>query len=135
MQYSDMVIAHFLSPQNVGEIPEADGEGSYGDPGCGDFMKIYIKVKNSSIVDISFLVHGCTAAIASGSMTTELAKGRSIREALKMTEQDVIDALEGLPEEKQHCSNMGVAALKAAVRDYLQNRHDTGKPYRIKYKK
>ncbi len=133
--YSDMVIAHFLSPQNVGSMEDADGEGSFGDPGCGDSLKIYIKVKDGLINDICFMVYGCTAAIASGSMTTELAKGKRIQEALKITEQDIIDALEGLPEEKQHCSNMGAAALKNAIRDYLQNRHDTGKPYGIKYKR
>ena len=133
--YSDMVIAHFLSPQNVGNMDDADGEGTYGDPDCGDSLKIFIKVNDGLISDISFLVHGCTAAIASASMTTELAKGKKIQEAMKITEQDIIDALEGLPDEKKHCSNMGAAALKNAVRDYLQNRHDTGKPYRIKYKK
>jgi nitrogen fixation NifU-like protein len=133
--YSDMVIAHFLSPQNVGTMQDPDGVGLCGDPNCGDSMTIFIKVGKGVIEDISFIVYGCTAAIAVGSMTTEMARGRTLREALEMTEQDVVEALEGLPEEKMHCSNLGASALKAAVRDYLNKRTDTGKPYREKYKK
>ncbi len=133
--YSNMVIAHFLSPQNVGEMVDPDGVGSYGDPDCGDHLKIFIKVKDNTVHDISFLVYGCTAAIACSSMTTEMARNKTLREALKLTEQDVTEALEGLPEEKQHCSNMGIRALRAAVTDYLNSRHPTGTPYRIKYKK
>lgn len=133
--YSDTVIAHFLSPQNVGVMDDADGQGLFGDPECGDSITIFIKVNKGVIYEISYIVYGCTAAIATGSMTTELAKGRMLREAMEITEQDVIEALEGLPEEKKHCSNMGVAALRAAVRDYLNKRTDTAIPYREKYKK
>ena len=130
-----MVIAHFLSPQNVGEIEDADGVGSVGDPGCGDSMKMFIKVKDFVIIEIAYVVYGCAAAIATGSVTTELAKEKTIREALEITGQDVIKALEGLPPVKKHCSNMGVAALKEAVKDYLNKMNDTGTPYGVKYKK
>ncbi len=130
-----MVIAHFLSPQNVGEIEDAHGVGSVGDPGCGDMMKMFIKVKDFVIIDISYVVFGCAAAIATGSVTTELAKERTIREAMEITEQDVIKALEGLPPAKKHCSNLGVSALKEAIKNYLNKMNDTGIPYGVKYKK
>ena len=117
--YSDTVIAHFLSPQNAGVMHDPDGKGLSGDPNCGDSLTVFIKVNKGVIREISFIVYGCTAAIAAGSMTTELAKGRTLRAAMKITEQDIIEALGGLPEEKKHCSNIGVAALRAAVRDYL----------------
>lgn len=123
--YSEKVIDHFMSPQNAGYMPDADGVGSIGDPGCGDNCKIFIKVRQNIIADISFLVFGCGPAIASGSMTTALAKGKSIPEALKITDQDIVDALDGLPEAKQHCSNLGVSALRAAIKDY-QLKHKFG---------
>lgn len=119
--YSDKVIEHFMCPQNVRSMPDADGEGSVGHAHCGDSLTIYIKVKDRIIDEISFLVFGCTASIATSSMTTVLAKGKSIEEALKITEQDIIDALDGLPGEKQHCSNLGVSALRAAIQNYLNN--------------
>lgn len=119
--YSDKVIEHFMCPQNVRSMPDANGEGSAGDAHCGDSLTIYIKVKDRIINEISFLVFGCTASIATSSMTTVLAKGKSIEEALKITEQHIIDALDGLPEEKQHCSNLGVSALRAAIQNYLNN--------------
>lgn len=117
--YSDKVMDHFMSPRNSGSMPDADAEGTMGDPNCGDTLTIYIKVRDEIIEDISFLVFGCTASIATSSMTTVLAKGKTLAEALKITEQDVIDALDGLPEEKEHCSNLGVSALKKAIKSYL----------------
>lgn len=117
--YSEMVMQHFTSPQNVGSIPDADGVGSIGEPGCGDNCVIFIKVTENVISDVRFLIFGCGAAIACGSMTTVLSKGKTIQEALKITEQDIIAALDGLPEKKQHCSNLGVAALQSAIHDYL----------------
>lgn len=121
-EYSNKTIEHFMSPQNVGSMTDADGIGSYGDPSCGDSLKIYIKVKNSIITDISFLVFGCTASVATSSMTTVLAKGKTIEEALKIEEGDIVKALGGLPKNKLHCSNLGVQALRAAIADYLNKK-------------
>ena len=118
--YSEKTMEHFTCPQNAGRMPDAHGKGSFGDMMCGDFIRIFIKVEDEKISDISFLVFGCSASIATGSMTTVLARGKSIEDALKLTEQDVIDALDGLPEEKQHCSNLGIGALKAAINDYRE---------------
>lgn len=117
--YSEKVMEHFMMPRNACLMSNPDGVGTAGDPGCGDNFKLFIQVQNNIISNISFLVFGCGAAIACGSMTTVLAKGKSISDALKITEQDVVDALDGLPEVKQHCSNLGVTALRAAIRDYL----------------
>lgn len=117
--YTDTVIEHFMCPRNVGIIKDANGEGTIGDPGCGDSLCIYIKVKNNIIDDISFLVFGCPASIATSSMTTELVKGKTIEQALKLTEDDIINALGGLPEKKKHCSNLGVKALRKAIDDYF----------------
>ncbi len=116
--YSQKVIEHFQSPQNVGEIKDADGVGTVGNPSCGDIMKIYIKVENNVIVDIKFQTFGCGAAIATSSITTEMAKGKTIDEAIKMTRNDVADALGGLPPIKMHCSNLATDALAAAIEDY-----------------
>ena len=118
--YSEKVLEHFVSPQNVGSMLEADGEGTVGDPNCGDTLTLYVKVQDDIIIDISFLVFGCTASIATSSMTTVLAKGRSLGAALEITEQDIIDALGGLPKEKQHCSNLGVGALRKAIDNYRE---------------
>jgi nitrogen fixation NifU-like protein len=120
--YSDKVIEHFMCPQNVGTMPEADGVGMTGDPACGDSVTIYIKVKDNVISDISYLVFGCAASIATGSMTTVLAKEKTINEALEITEDDIIVALEGLPCSKEHCSNLGVQALRNAIDDYFIKR-------------
>ena len=117
--YTDTVIEHFMCPRNVGIIKDANGEGIIGDPGCGDSLCIYIKVKNNIIDDISFLVFGCPASIATSSMTTELVKGKTIEQALKLTEDDIVNALGGLPENKKHCSNLGVKALRKAIDDYF----------------
>ncbi len=116
--FTDIVIEHFMCPRNVGSMPDANGEGTCGDPACGDSLTIYIKVKDNVITDISFLVFGCVAAIASSSMTTELAKGRTLEEALKITDTDIANALGGLPEHKMHCSVLGATALKNAIENY-----------------
>ncbi|MGI6498375.1 MAG: iron-sulfur cluster assembly scaffold protein [Oscillospiraceae bacterium] len=116
--FSDTVIEHFMCPQNVGTMPDADAVGTSGDPSCGDSLTLYIKVKDNVIVDISFLVFGCVAAVASSSMTTELAKGKTLEEALHITDADITDALGGLPEHKMHCSVLGAAALKNAIDNY-----------------
>ncbi len=118
--YTDTVIEHFMCPRNLGSMNDPDGEGNCGDPACGDFLTIYIKIKDDVIDDISFLVFGCAVAIATSSMTTELAKGKLIEEAIKITEDDIVQALGGLPENKKHCSNLGVKALKNAIYDYLK---------------
>jgi nitrogen fixation NifU-like protein len=99
-------------------MPNADAEGVCGDPGCGDSLTIFIKVKDNVIVDISFLVFGCVAAIATSSMTTELAKGKTLQEALQLTDTDIAEALGGLPENKMHCSVLGATALKNAIENY-----------------
>lgn len=116
--YSEKVIDHFKNPRNVGEIKDADGVGTVGNPVCGDLMTIYIKVKDDKIEDLKFKTFGCGAAIATSSMTTELAKGKTLEEALKITRGDVADALEGLPPVKMHCSNLAADALHAAIKDY-----------------
>lgn len=120
--YSDKVIEHFMTPRNVGTMADADGKGTFGDPGCGDSLTIYIKVKDNVIEDISFLVFGCTASVATSSMTTVLAKGKTIEEALEIQEGDIVEALDGLPENKLHCSNLGVQALRSAIKDYLSKK-------------
>ncbi len=122
--YTDTVIEHFMCPRNVGSMNDADGEGTCGDPGCGDSLTIYIKVKNDVIEDISFLVFGCAASIATSSMTTELVKGKTIQEALQLTEENIVEALGGLPEPKKHCSNLGIKALRNAIEDYCKKFND-----------
>jgi nitrogen fixation NifU-like protein len=116
--YSEKVMEHFTNPRNVGEIPDADGIGKVGNPVCGDLMWIYIKVKDDRIEDIKFKTFGCGAAIATSSMITELARGKTLDEAMKITRQDVADALDGLPPVKMHCSNLAADGLHAAIEDY-----------------
>lgn len=116
--YSEKVMEHFQNPRNVGEIEDADGVGTEGNPTCGDLMTIYIKVEDNIITDIKFKTFGCGAAIATSSMITEMAVGKTIEEALKITRNDVADELEGLPPVKMHCSNLAADALKAAIADY-----------------
>lgn len=116
--YSDKVMEHFANPRNVGEIPDADGVGKVGNPTCGDVMWLYIKVKNNIITDIKFKTFGCGAAIATSSMITELARGKTIEEAKKISRQDVADSLDGLPPVKMHCSNLASDALREAIKDY-----------------
>lgn len=116
--YSQKVKDHFMNPRNVGEIPDADGIGMEGNPTCGDAMQIFIKVENDVIVDAKFKTFGCGAAIAVSSMVTELVKGKTIDEALKISKETVAAELGGLPPQKLHCSNLGADALKKAIEDY-----------------
>ena len=116
--YSEKVLDHFKNPRNVGEIEDADGVGTVGNPVCGDMMSIYINVKDDKIEDIKFKTFGCGAAIATTSMTTELAKGKTLDEAMKITREQVADELDGLPPVKMHCSNLAADALHEAVKDY-----------------
>ena len=120
--YSEKVMDHFMNPRNVGEIPDADGVGTVGNPVCGDLMTVYIKIKGNRLEDVKFKTFGCGAAIATSSMTTELAKGKTIEEALKITRADVADSLGGLPSIKMHCSNLAADALHAAINDYLKKK-------------
>ena len=119
--YSDKVMEHFQNPRNVGEIEDADGVGTVGNPTCGDLMTIYIKVKDNVIEDVKFKTFGCGAAIATSSMVTEMAVGKTIEEALAITRNDVADELEGLPPVKMHCSNLAADALHAAIDNYKEN--------------
>ena len=116
--YSDKVMDHFHNPRNVGEIEGADGVGMVGNPTCGDMMKITIKIRDERIDDIKFKTFGCGAAIATSSMITELVKGKTIKEALQITNRDVADALDGLPPIKMHCSLLAEETIRAAIEDY-----------------
>ncbi len=116
--YSEKVMEHFSNPRNVGEIEGASGVGTEGNPVCGDLMTIYITVEDDVITDIKFKTFGCGAAIATSSMITEMAMGKTIDEALKITRDDVAEELEGLPPVKMHCSNLAADALRAAIEDY-----------------
>ena len=122
MMYSEKVLDHFRNPRNVGEIEDADGVGTVGNPVCGDMMSVYIKVEDEKIADIKFRTFGCGAAIATTSMTTELAKGKTLDEAMEITRQDVADELGGLPPVKMHCSNLAADALHEAIEDYRKKK-------------
>jgi len=117
-EYSEKVMEHFKNPKNVGEIKDPSGRGKVGNPVCGDIMELYIKVENGTIVDAKFRTFGCGAAIATSSMLTEMAKGMTIEEAGKLSNQSIVDALGGLPKVKIHCSVLGVEALHKAIDDY-----------------
>ncbi len=125
--YSEKVMEHFRNPRNVGEIEDADGKGEVGNPVCGDMMTFYIKVKDGVIIDVKFKTFGCGAAIAVSSIVSEMAKGKTIEEALGITNELVAKELGGLPPNKLHCSNLGAAALHKAIEDYRQRRKDEGK--------
>ena len=116
--YSEKVMEHFLHPRNVGEIPAANGIGNVGNPVCGDVMRMYIKVENNIIVDVKFKTFGCGAAIATSSMVTEMVKGKTLEEALEISNRAVAEALGGLPPIKMHCSVLAEQALKSAIEDY-----------------
>lgn len=116
--YSKKVMEHFMNPRNVGVIENPDGYGKVGNPVCGDVMEIFIKVKDDKITDIKFRTFGCGSAIATSSMVTELAKGKHIDEAVKITRGDVASELDGLPAQKMHCSNLAADALHEAIKDY-----------------
>lgn len=118
--YSEKVIDHFTNPRNVGEIENADGIGEVGNPVCGDIMKIYLKIENDVIIDAKFKTFGCAAAIATSSITTELIKGKTIEDALKLSNRVVVEALDGLPEVKLHCSVLAEETLQRAIIDYYK---------------
>lgn len=118
--YSEKVMEHFAHPRNVGEIPNADGIGEVGNPKCGDIMRMYLKIDGNTISDVKFKTFGCGAAIATSSMATDLIKGKSIDDALKLTNKAVVEALDGLPPIKVHCSVLAEQAVKAALSDYYR---------------
>jgi nitrogen fixation NifU-like protein len=118
--YSEKVMDHFQNPRNVGEIENADGMGEIGNPVCGDMMTFYIKIKDNVLEDVKFKTFGCGAAIAVSSMVSEMAKGKTIEEAKKITNELVAKELGGLPQHKMHCSNLGADALHKAIDDYLK---------------
>lgn len=128
MLYSEKVMDHFSNPRNVGELTDADGIGEVGNAQCGDIMKIYIKVKDGVISDVKFKTFGCGAAIATSSMATELIKGKPIADALKLTNKAVVEALDGLPPVKIHCSVLAEQAIKAAIADYYTRQGIDPKP-------
>ena len=118
--YSEKVMDHFENPRNVGEIPDANGVGTVGNAKCGDSMRMYLKVENGIIEDVKFKTFGCGAAIATSSMATEMVKGKTLKEALQLTNKAVAEALDGLPPVKIHCSLLAEEAIHAAVEDYLK---------------
>jgi nitrogen fixation NifU-like protein len=120
LPYSEKVMDHFTNPRNVGEIADASGIGKVGNPVCGDVMKMYLKIENEIIVDVKFKTFGCGAAVATSSMVTEMVKGKSITEALQITNKAVAEALGGLPAVKMHCSVLAEEALRSALKDYYQ---------------
>lgn len=117
-EYSQKVMDHFINPRNVGVIEDADAIGEVGNPRCGDIMKMYLKIKDNVITDVKFQTFGCGAAVATSSMVTELVKGKTLEEALKITNKTVAEALDGLPPIKMHCSNLAEEAIKSAIEDY-----------------
>jgi len=119
--YTPKTMEHFRNPRNVGQLEKPDGKGSFGDPSCGDYIEVSIRVdeKEDRLRDVKFLIHGCAGAIATSSVMTELAIGKTLNEALSLTDDDVIQTLGGLPKRKQHCSLLGLQALQQAVADYL----------------
>lgn len=122
--YSEKVMDHFMNPRNVGEIEDAEAVGEVVNPGCGDIMKIYLKIDNNDIItDVKFKTFGCGSAIASSSMATEMIKGKTVREALKLTNRTVVEALDGLPPAKVHCSVLAERAVKAAIYNYAKERN------------
>jgi nitrogen fixation NifU-like protein len=126
--YSDKVMDHFMNPRNVGDIPNADGVGEVGNPVCGDMMTFYIKVEDGRLADVKFKTFGCGAAIAVSSMVSEMAKGKTLDEAMEITNESVAEELGGLPKNKMHCSNLGADALHAAIENYRARR--AGAPQR-----
>ena len=120
MAYSEKVMDHFSNPRNVGEIPDASGVGEVGNPKCGDIMRMYLKIENNIITDVKFKTFGCGAAVATSSMATEMVMGKSIQEALQVTNKAVMEALDGLPPVKVHCSLLAEEAIHAALWDYAE---------------
>lgn len=124
MIYSEKVMEHFQNPRNVGVIKDADGVGEVGNPVCGDMMAFYIKVKDNRLIDVKFQTFGCGAAIAVSSMVSEMAIGKTLEEALEITNDKIAEELGGLPKNKLHCSNLGADALHAAIMDYKRKREE-----------
>lgn len=122
VEYGQKVLDHFINPRNVGKIESPDVEVTVGDPACGDFIKLYLRVESGRIAEIKFLVQGCVGAISTSSALTELAKGKALSQAMEITDDDVIEYLGGIPERKKHCSLLGVRALRTAVESYTQQR-------------
>jgi len=118
MEYSEKVMEHFMSPRNVGEMEDASGVGTVGNASCGDIMRVFLKIENDVVIDASFKTFGCGAAVATSSMATEMVKGKTIKEALTITNKAVMEALDGLPSVKAHCSVLAEEALRAALWDY-----------------
>ena len=125
--YSEKVMDHFTNPRNVGEIPDANGVGTVGNAKCGDIMRMFLKVEDGVIKDVKFKTFGCGAAIATSSMATEMVKGKTLEEALQLTNKAVAEALDGLPPVKMHCSLLAEEAIHAAVEDYLKNHPEKAK--------
>ncbi|WP_456298208.1 Fe-S cluster assembly scaffold protein NifU [Anaerosolibacter carboniphilus] len=123
MMYSEKVMDHFMNPRNVGEIENADGVGQVGNVKCGDIMKMYLKIENDIIVDVKFKTFGCGSAIATSSIATEMIKGKTVQDALKLTNKAVVEALDGLPAQKVHCSVLAEQAVKAALFDYSKKQN------------
>jgi nitrogen fixation NifU-like protein len=119
-EYSEKVIDHFNNPRNAGIIKDASGIGEIGDPSCGDILRVFIKVENDVVADVKYQIRGCPAAIACASAMTELAMGKNLDDAMMLSEDDIVDALDGLPEFKVHCSAMGAAGLRKAIMDYFE---------------
>ena len=117
--YSEKVVAHFKEPRNAGDLPDADGVGEIGDPTCGDFMRVFIKVEGNILTDVKYQIRGCPASIAVASAMTELAIGKDLDDALMLTDEDVVEALDGLPPEKLHCSVLGITGLRKAIQDHF----------------
>ena len=126
MLYSEKVMDHFMNPRNVGEIEDADGIGEVGNARCGDIMRMYLKIENNVIVDVKFKTFGCGSAIASSSMATELIKGKSVSEAMELTNKAVTEALDGLPAHKLHCSVLAEEAIQSALNDFY-SKYPNGK--------
>ena len=129
MEYSEKVMDHFTNPRNVGEMPDANAIGEVGNLKCGDIMRIYMRIEDDIIKDVSFKTFGCGAAIATSSMATEMVKGKSIKEALKLTNAAVMEALEGLPPAKVHCSVLAEEAIRAALADYYKRQGKDPTPF------
>lgn len=123
MQYSEKVMDHFMNPRNMGVIENPDGYGKIGNPSCGDIMEIFLRIENDIITDVKFRTFGCASAIASSSVSTEMVLGKSIEEALKLTNKAVVEELGGLPPQKMHCSVLAEEAIKAAIEDYLSKKN------------
>lgn len=135
LTYTPQVVDHAQHPRNVGQVPDADGIGQMGDRNCGDFAVMTIKVREGRIISCKFLVRGCGAAIATCSITTEMAQGKTLAEAMAMTDQNVLDALGGLPPAKEHCSNLAAGALHEAISDYWKRNRANLRDWRSMYQR